>query len=143
MEIELVGGWIYVVMTSSDYNRFKIGRTRNNPLARLKTLRTGDPYVAVEAAYFVPASRERLSKLEAAIHREFGGRIRFHDESLSEWFPGSAKWACEWIECLFAGWWEEVASVYMLDQDRICKAYESDLEGIYIPKKLGSDGLPW
>ncbi|WP_080414519.1 GIY-YIG nuclease family protein [Burkholderia ubonensis] len=75
---------LFSISDTKDYNRFKIGRTTNNPLTRLKTLRTGDPYVAVEAAYFVAASRERLSQLEAAIHREFGGRIRFHDEGLSE-----------------------------------------------------------
>ncbi|KVT90964.1 hypothetical protein WK60_17845 [Burkholderia ubonensis] len=58
-------------------------------------------------------------------------------------FPGAAKSACEWIECLFAGWLEEVASIYMLDQDPICKAYESDIEDLSIPKTLGSDSLPW
>ncbi|OAS90030.1 hypothetical protein A6I77_23295 [Achromobacter xylosoxidans] len=143
MEIEVQGGWIYVLGTTADYQRFKIGKS-TNPLKRFKDLRTADPYLAIEAAYFVPTSKGRLSAVETAIHRQFPERIRFHDDEEGEWFSGTPKMACEWMECLFADWFgEDAASVYMLDQDRICKAYEEDLEAIFMRKKLGSDGLPF
>ena len=142
MSNELAGGWIYVLMTSSDYNRFKVGRTIGNPLDRAKRLRTGDPGIALEAAYFVPNSHGKLSQMEAAVHREFPGRITFHDETISEWFPGSAQWACEWIESVFA---DSLSSMYMFGQDRICRAYEADLLDFYGPlriRPIGPINLP-
>jgi hypothetical protein len=145
VENKVLGGWIYVLGTSADYQRFKIGKSKN-PLKRFKSLRTADPYLAIEAAYFIPTSRGRLSAVETAIHHRFPGRIHFHDdEELGEWFTGTPKMACDWMEGLFAEWFgEDVASVYMLDQDRICKAYEEDIESIFgHKKKLGNDGLPF
>lgn len=144
MASELKGGWIYVMMTSSDYNRFKVGRTNGNPLDRAKKLRTGDPGIALLAAYFVPASHENLPQIEAAIHHEFGGRISFHDEGISEWFHGSARWACEWIESMFEGWYGPIASMHMFGQGRICRAYEDDLCTFYgtIRSPSSIDDLP-
>lgn len=145
MSNDLGGGWIYVMMTSSDYNRFKVGRTNGNPLDRAKTLRTGDPGVALEAAYFVPVLHGKLSQIETSIHCELEGRIFFHDEAASEWFSGSAKWACDYIEIMFEGWMgEPVASMFMFGQNRICRAYEADLLMFYgpIPMLNPIDGLP-
>lgn len=141
----LDGGWIYVMMTSSNYSRFKLGRTKKNPLGRQKTLRTADPGEDLQAAYFIPALHGKLSRIEVSVHRQFEGRIAFHDESLSEWFPGSAQWACEWLENLFEDWTgQPVAGIDLLGQGRICRAYEADLLSLYGPvTPLGPDGIPW
>lgn len=142
--LQLVGGWVYVAMTSSNYDRFKIGRTGRNPLARMAVFRTSDPGLALEAAYFVPASHGRLSRVESALHRQFGGRIRFHDESLSEWFAGSARWGCERVEEIFESWHEApVADFSQLDQDRICRGFESDLHALFAAPRRPPNGIPW
>ncbi|MFJ1467737.1 GIY-YIG nuclease family protein [Massilia orientalis] len=147
MTIELDGGWIYVIMTSSDYNRYKIGRTNGNPMDRVKKLRTGDPGVDLQAAYFIPASHGKLSQVEAALHREFEPRISFHDETVSEWFRGDAKRACEWMEYLLGEWKGQPVTfgLYLLGEGRICRAFEDDLRSIYGPFTPASpiDGLPW
>jgi hypothetical protein len=146
MRDEYSGGWIYVMMTSSNYNRFKVGRTAGNPVDRAKQLRTGDPGVALQAAYFVPAFHGALSRVEADLRLEFGGRISFHDESMSEWFHGSAEWACQWIESVFEEWFgAPVACMHMFGQDRVCRAYEEDLRYFYGSKTSSNvvDGLPF
>lgn len=143
---QLAGGWIYVLMTSTDYNRFKVGRTKRNPLSRVKTLRCGDPGIDIEVAFFVPASHGKLSRVEVDLHRQFGGRILFHDESESEWFTGNPKFATQAIEGIFIGWWEEdVTDMAMLGQGRICRAYEENLIDLYGPRVPLNpvDGMPW
>jgi len=144
MSIKFTGGWIYVMMTSSDYGRFKVGRTKGNPLDRAKELRTGDPYLDLHVAYFVPASMGQLSKLETALHKEFDERIATHDESISEWFSGPADWAANRLESILEDWTDEpVSSLYAYGQGRICRAYEADLKLHYSPPKLHPiDGLP-
>ena len=145
MSIEVTGGWIYVLMSSSNYNKFKIGRSRRNPMDRIKDVRVGDQGIGLLTAYFVPSSVGALSRVEAAIHDQFGGRLAFHDESLSEWFEGSPDWACQWIEAVVEDWRQEpVASISSLGSGRICRAYESDLAGIYEwkPGQNHLDGLP-
>lgn len=127
----LDGAWIYVMMTSSDYNRFKVGRTRDNPLNRVRHLRTGDPYLALEAAYFVPTAHGHLSRIESAIHGELTGRIAFYDGSPSEWFRGTAVSACEWIESTFEGWWEPISGAHRIGTGTVVKAYEEDLLFLY------------
>lgn len=146
MENNFNGGWIYVVMTSSDYNRFKLGRTIGNPISRFKTLRTGDPRLGIEVAYFIPASfAEKLSRMEADLRRELGPRISFHDENGSEWHRGSAKDAAQLVECLLEGWSDQpIASIHLFGKNRICRAYEEDLATLYGPAPLLDDnGIPW
>ena len=100
--------------------------------------------LTLQAAYFVPASHGELSQIEASVHREFEGRISFYDEAKSEWFLGNAKRACEWIELLFEDWWgKPVVSMHMLDQNRVCRAYEEDLYDFYGPiPQLDENGIP-
>ncbi len=144
MSEALGGAWIYVMMTSSNYNRFKVGRTRGNPLDRAKQLRTGDPYLAIEAAYFVPAAHGQLSRIERAVHGELPGRIAFYDGSPSEWFHGTAAWACNWIETIFEEWWTPVGGAHRIGTDTVAKAYEDDLLALYGPGLLPApfDALP-
>lgn len=139
------GAWIYVIATSSAYERFKIGRTIRNPLDRAKQLRTGDPGLALEAAYFVPSLYGQLSNLEAAVHAEFGQRIAFHDGSPSEWFVGTAKWACMWLEGVFDGWSIPVSTdLERMWTDVVVRAYEADLVALLGPGSMLSpfDDLP-
>jgi len=148
MDIGLDGGWIYVMMTSSNYNRFKLGRTKGNPLQRHKGIRTGDPGLALQAAYFIPASHGlKLSKVENALHREFEARIPFLDGALSEWFIGNPKIACEWIEYVLGEWKDQpvTSDLNMLGDGRICRAFESDLRDLYAPPTSpdSSDGIPY
>jgi T5orf172 domain len=145
MELDGNGGWIYVVMTSSDYERFKVGRTNGNPITRAKQLRTGDPKLGLLVAYFVPASRGELFKVEASIHQLLDQRILFHDETNSEWFLGDAQEASKWIEHFFEFWMgQPVASMDKLGQGHICRAYEEDLRLFYGPRSPLNpiDGLP-
>lgn len=128
----LGGGWIYVLMTSSDYNRFKVGRTVGNPLLRLRNLRTGDPKLDLQAAYFLPRKYGQLSRIEWSLQKEFGTPINFHDEGESEWFTGSAKAACGWIDEVLYGWADSpLYGLSMFDTQRICKTYEEDLRVFY------------
>ncbi|MFA0173183.1 GIY-YIG nuclease family protein, partial [Vibrio splendidus] len=78
-------GWIYIIGSSSDYSRCKIGKTINNPLKRYLNLRTADPKLHLQVAYCVP--HKLLSKAEAAIHLELEEfRQLTHEDTLSEWF---------------------------------------------------------
>ncbi|HCG5511557.1 TPA: GIY-YIG nuclease family protein [Vibrio parahaemolyticus] len=86
-------GWIYILMTSSDYDRVKIGKTKNHPMLRLRNLKTGDPFLSIQVTYFVPPNFSlTLKGLEDLIHNDLKGcRVPFlNDEDLknkpSEWF---------------------------------------------------------
>lgn len=145
MTYDLKGGWIYVMMTSSDYNRFKVGRTTGNPLGRFRALRTSDPTLGFVVAFFVPRTFARLSQVEAALHAEFENRIPFpDDEGVSEWFLGEPAWAHQWIESILEDWQEHpVRSMSFIGQGKICRAYEDDLRFFYRPTRLyPEDGLP-
>jgi hypothetical protein len=74
MPNELDGGWIYAMLSSSDYNRFKLGKTTLNPVSRWKGLRTADPTLGFLAAYFVPEALGTLSAIETDIHNRLEGR---------------------------------------------------------------------
>ncbi|MDE9586054.1 GIY-YIG nuclease family protein [Citrobacter braakii] len=72
-------------MTASDYGRYKVGFTKRNPMLRLKQLRTGDPKIGFEVAFFIPDSLGiKLSALEAMLHEELGPAVEFWDEQKSE-----------------------------------------------------------
>ena len=146
MEVEATGGWIYVIMTSADYRRFKVGRTSGNPLVRFKALRTADPCLGLYVTYFVPSSLGELSRVEANIHRNLERRITFHDDTVSEWFKGDMGAAIEWIECLFAEWWGDsvVYGCFRPDLRQVSRVYEGDLLRIYgPPPELDEYGIPW
>ncbi|QBR04353.1 hypothetical protein E1956_45475 (plasmid) [Paraburkholderia pallida] len=113
---------------------------------RAKTLRTGDPKLALEVAWFVPAKYGKLSTIEAALHGQFAERIAFHDEGTSEWFFGEAKWASEFIENLLEEWSRHpISDVFANAENRVCRAYEADLESLYGPPvRLDPEsGMPW
>ncbi len=146
MNINEMGGWIYVIMTSADYRRFKVGRTIRNPMTRFKTLRTADPCLGLQLAYFIPSSLGDLPRVEADIHRNLNRRIEFHDEATSEWFKGDMEAAIEWIEFLFSEWWGNgiVSDWFRPDLRQVSRVYEEGLIDIYgTPPKLDEYGIPW
>lgn len=102
-------GWIYVLMTSSDINRVKIGKTINNPLLRLRDLKTGDPNLTLEVAYFIPPNFGlNLKEVEELIHNDLANlRIFFLDDEdqknkPSEWFRLYCKKAEETVDNAFS-----------------------------------------
>ncbi|WP_181406128.1 GIY-YIG nuclease family protein [Stenotrophomonas rhizophila] len=96
-----MNGWIYLLETTSDTLRFKLGRTGGeNPLRRYLQLRTGDPGLLFRVAYLVPTVTWKLSRIEYAMHQQFGDQIRFHDDTRSEWFHGRPESA----QVLLEGW---------------------------------------
>lgn len=147
------GGWIYVIMTSDDYNTFKLGFTRDNPFIRFKKIRTSRPEAGIEVVYFVPDSVARFTQVEAALKREFADYvIRFHEEwrsgksDRSEWFRYPAREAAQHIEY----WLEDlqdkpVASSHMFGQEVICRFYEAELDTLFYGSLIPPnpiDGLP-
>ncbi len=137
-------GWIYVFMTSSNYRRYKVGRTKNNPMLRLNQLKTGDPLIGLAVAYLVPESSEKLSTIEAMIHKQLGTPISFHNEKSSEWFTGESSNAWIVLDTIFESLGYEVTDYFHPDGNKVVRFWEENLISFYAPSlKLNEDGLPW
>lgn len=119
-----MNGWIYLLETTSDSLRFKLGRTGlENPLVRYLQLRTGDPGLLFRVAYLVPTDTWKLSMIESAMHNQFGDQILFHDDTRSEWFNGNPESA----QMLLEGWLEELFDTQISDtfgESVIWRAYD-------------------
>lgn len=110
---EPLGGWIYILMSSSNYTRCKIGRTANNPLDRYTPLRTGDPELGFVVAYFIPEQCHSVEKIESGIHFEFQDqRLSNHDDGKTEWFRIDTNQAIMLIEGLLEEWCDQKISNY-------------------------------
>lgn len=129
------GSWIYILYSSSDYKRCKIGKTINNPLIRYKQLRTGDPELAFKAGYYIPDCFGPISKFETAIHLEFEDiRIDTHGDTKSEWFALPAKRAEELIDGHLEDWTDhEVFISHVFRYADLIKMYEDDIDRAYDP----------
>ncbi|MCD2358941.1 GIY-YIG nuclease family protein [Pantoea sp. MHSD4] len=129
------GSWIYVLMSGTDINRFKVGKTIQHPVKRLKDLRTGDPTLALQVAYFVPASLNiKLGRLESAIHQELTaglGRICFYDDAESEWFHGDARDARLQLDMIFEEFELTVTDFYQPGEIKIVRFWGADMETEY------------
>lgn len=129
------GGWIYVLMSGTDINRFKVGKTINHPVERLKQLRTGDPTLALQVAYFVPALVGfQLRSLENAIHQQLAaavGRISCYDDTISEWFHGDARNAWLELDMIFEEFNFTVTDYYQPNQNKIVRFWGADMEAEY------------
>lgn len=137
-------GWIYVFMTSSNYKRYKVGRTKNNPMLRLDQLKTGDPLIGFAVAYLVPESSGKLSTIEAMIHKQLGTPINFHNEESSEWFTGESGNAWLQLDVIFEMLGYEVTDYYHPNGTKIVRFWEEDLISFYTPPPtLDESGLPW
>lgn len=137
------GGWIYVLMTSSDYQRFKVGLTINNPMLRVKQLRTGDPLIGLQVAYFIPYSLGKLSEIETYIHSRLDGRMNFHGGGLSEWFKGEPQDAWALIDSIFHDIDCIVTDHFQPSEAKVVRFWESDLISFYAPPPELIDGIPW
>lgn len=129
------GSWIYVLMSGTDINRFKVGKTIQHPVKRLKDLRTGDPTLALQVAYFVPASLNiKLGTLESAIHQQLTAdsrRIFFYDDAESEWFHGDARDAWLQLGMIFEEFELTVTDFYQPGETKIVRFWGSDMETEY------------
>lgn len=102
-------GWIYIMMTTCDYGRVKIGLSVNNPIKRLSNLKTADPFLVMHAAYFIPTNVAGFSlrDIEKKLHESFKDfRIFFFDDEdevnvPSEWFFINAYGSDEIIDKAF------------------------------------------
>lgn len=128
-------GWIYVLMSASNIDRFKVGKTKNHPVARLKQLRTGDPTLALQVAYFVPSLLNiTLSGLESHIHQsltESHGRLNFFDETSSEWFAGDVRDAWSELDMIIEGCELTVTDWYQPGENKVVRYWGGDLEDEY------------
>ncbi len=141
------GGWIYVFMSASDYDRFKVGMTINNPLKRLNQLRTGDPTLDFQVAYFIPSALNwNLSELENHIHKELqagSGRINFFNETPSEWFLGDCRNAWMELDVIFENLEVKVTDYFDPDEKNIVRFWEENLRSLYAPPlPLDENGFP-
>lgn len=129
------GSWIYVLMSGTDINRFKVGKTIQHPVKRLKDLRTGDPTLALQVAYFVQSSLNiKLGILESAIHQQLAaglGRICFYDEAESEWFHGDARDAWLQLDMIFEEFEFTVTDYYQPGETKIVRFWGADMETEY------------
>lgn len=138
------GGWIYVFMTSSDYKRYKVGLTKNNPMLRLNQLKTGDPLMGLAVAYLVPESSEPLSTIEAMIHKQLGTPIKFHNDESSEWFAGESSNAWIMLDTIFEILGYEVTDGSDPNGTKVVRFWEEDLISFYTrPSILDEGSLPW
>ncbi|GKX51547.1 GIY-YIG nuclease family protein [Budvicia aquatica] len=138
------GGWIYVFMTASDYNRYKVGLTRNNPMLRLNQLKTADPMIAFQVAYFIPNSLDvKLSVIEKMIHQELGVPVFFWNEEPSEWFYGEPRDVWSKLDDLFEMFGFEVTDYFDPDGKKVVRFWEESLNAIYAPPlPMDEDGFP-
>ncbi|MDW7788765.1 GIY-YIG nuclease family protein [Morganella morganii] len=139
------GSWIYVIMTGDNINRYKVGRTKNNPMLRVNQLRTGDPYLALQLAYFIPSSlTTKTSILEAAIHKQLESPISFYGEKKSEWFNGDARDVWNEIDFIFESLGCEVTDYYQPFESKVVRFWGGDLEDFYNwkPLEVDEEGFP-
>jgi hypothetical protein len=153
LELPIGMGWIYIMMTPSDYNRVKIGMTIHNPRNRLRELKTGDPYLAINAAYFIPNKfGQNLKSIEDKIHTYFNNiRIHFLEDEdrvkvRSEWFSleaSESQWA---VDDAFRSIGFEIGSPsnnYEIKPNIVAKYYDSDLVYEPCPFALSFKNQQW
>jgi hypothetical protein len=129
----LPGSWIYVLISSQDYTRCKIGRTGGNPLIRYRHLRTADPFLGLVVAYYIPNFVGSVSSLEASIHNQFQDqRIDNHDEGKTEWFRIEYSQVEMLIDGMLENWCNQKVHYFSgLHPDKLCKLYESDIQACF------------
>lgn len=152
--VDLNGSWVYVLGTSSDRERAKIGITKNNPILRFSFLRCADPGLYICAAFFIPNGFELSAReIEKAVHHKLrSARIKFHNDGNSEWFWHRAELA----KTVCGGYIDEFAQEkgrsliafssesYYLDKKTPLIASESDLELFFGKPRIWNEGeLPW
>lgn len=137
------GGWIYILLTSQDYSRCKIGRTTENPLVRFRNLRTSDPFLGLVTAYYIPSHYGDISSFEASIHYEFvDHRIFSHDDRKTEWFRIEYSQAEMLIDGMLEEWCNQTFH-HSLHPDKLCKLYEDAIKGYFEPDRSDMEFVKW
>jgi len=120
---------------------------------RFAKLRCGDPFLCLQAAFYLPASCPlQASHFEKKLHALYApSRIEFHNGGRSEWFLmdfKSAEMECQqfienqvddqsWLVHRFT-------SAAYCEGVYILKAYEEDLISFFgAPPVLDENGIPW
>lgn len=147
------GSWVYLMTSSTGHGRTKIGMTKRNPILRFATLRCGDPFLCLHAAFYLPSSCSlQAFELERRLHTFYSHcRIEFLDGGLSEWFQVNCDYAerqCQdFIENQFV---DEPRHIRSFTSDayfegvHILKAYESDLTSFFGPPPVvDENGIPF
>lgn len=133
------GGWIYVLETSSDFNRFKLGKTNGNvngPFPRFGNVHTGDPYMMIKCAFFIPTRLGTARSVEIMLHAGIADlRIMDHYGQPTEWFTQTPNWAVEYIQQKLANFAQQenvgFRSDLPPDLDRVVCIFESDLRQFF------------
>ncbi len=143
--MNLQGGWIYILLSSQDYTRCKIGRTSGNPLVRYRQLRTADPFLGLTVAYYIPNSFGLVSTFEKLIHSEFKDlKIINHDEGRTEWFRIKYSDAEKLIDGMLEDWCKQkVHYSSCLHPDKLCKLYESDIQDCFESDQQDFEFAKW
>ena len=131
-------GWIYVLISSSDYSRCKIGRAVN-PYKRYMDLRTADPTLGFLAGYYIPeryTSIYPMSEIESAIHFDLRHyRIDSFEDNKTEWFKINYETGMLCIEeCICLMFDIDLTShCSVFDESRLIKMYEEDIKHHFKP----------
>lgn len=144
IEFEFDGEWVYVLMTSSDYERYKVGHTRNNPMARMVSLRTGDPGIGFQVAYYIPKSIGKARDIEQKMHSKLGERIEFHEGGKSEWFHGDPRDAYWKLELVFKELSIEITDDLENSEGKVVRFWEEGILTLFGPvANVDEHGIPW
>ncbi|ELV7509417.1 GIY-YIG nuclease family protein [Aeromonas sp. s11] len=129
------GNWIYILITSSNYTRCKIGYTRGNVLSRYRHLLTADPGLSIHVAYHIPEHFGEISKIEAECHRAFQEkRMKNIHGGQTEWFNMDANIAEYLIDSMLNEICGQEPYLYSNQVNELCKLYQDDILMKFNPK---------
>lgn len=139
-------GWIYILISSSDYSRSKIGRAVN-PYKRYMDLRTADPNLGFVAGYYMPERYTKIysmSTIESAIHAELKDyRMENFEEGKTEWFKITYENAMLEVEERICAMFDVDLTSHccFFDENNIIKMYEEDIRHYFRPDKSDQNFL--
>lgn len=134
--MENKSGWIYILISSSDYSRSKIGKAVN-PYKRYINLRTADPTLGFVVGYYIP---EIYSSICSVHHLENYIHCDLRDYRMDNFSEGKTEWFKIYFENAMLTVEEVILSTYGIDEigqysffqeNKIIKMYEADIEHIF------------
>lgn len=134
--MENKSGWIYILISSSDYSRSKIGKAVD-PYKRYVNLRTADPTLGFVVGYYIPeiySSICSVHRLENYIHYDLQNyRISNFSEGKTEWFKIHFEDAILAVEEVIFSTYDidEIGQHSFFQENKIIKMYEEDIEHIF------------
>tara|TARA_R110002051_G_scaffold149145_1_gene221685 strand:- start:7438 stop:7923 length:486 start_codon:yes stop_codon:yes gene_type:complete len=137
-------GWIYILVSSSDYSRCKIGRAVN-PYKRYSDLRTADPNLGFLVGYYIPeeyTSVYPIHIIESVIHSELESyRVENFEDNKTEWFKINYEDAMLAVEeNIFSMFNVDLTNSHSIfDERKIMKMYEEDVRNYFKPDNSQQD----